>query len=247
MRRLWRRTLVIGLVTLAAVGSFGISLVVTATPSGSRGLPGSFIDFEVVPATNVTRQSELIDSRCQQPVGGVTCAFAPSGDLKTKLGNYREIAGPYSACEDGGDQTVTATDTTDMSDSVGVSVSVLLGNLVKLAVDFTFNTTWSTSYSQSVADHVVVAPYTVSYAYRAAPLVEATGTLVIREKGASGLGDDGNTTYELTDVTFDAPDTSGTATGAVAFVARDMTPAEKSTCLKLAKLKAKKSGSQPAA
>jgi hypothetical protein len=260
MRRFWRRTLVIGLVTLATVTAFGVSLAVTATASGSAhlrrpallvkrtgGLPGSFKDFEVVPATKVSRQSELIDSRCQQPVSGVTCAFAPTGPLKTTLGKYQAVAGAYSACGDGGEQTVTVTDTTDMSDSLGVSVSVELGNLVRLAIDATFNTTWSTSFSQAVADHVNVAPYTVNYAYRAAPLVEATGTLLIREKGSPlDLGDDGYMTYELTDVVFTAPDTSGTATGEFAFVARDMTPAEKSTCRKLARLKANNPGSPSA-
>lgn len=74
-----------------------------------------------------------------------------------------------------------------------------------------------------------LGPYSVGFAYRAAPLLRATGDLVIREKGAAGLGDSGDATYDLTGVVFDAPDTSAGASGIVAFASRPMTSAEKAS------------------
>ncbi len=242
-RRAAARLAVVAVVVALLTGctAAGIhNVAATSTPSAGRsastgrfGATGgdSLSSINVVPASDKARQANLMSTLCNDPIANITCAFAPTSVPVPVLGKLRLLS-PIEACAAGG-KKVSTSQTTEESDTLGVSVSVELGKVVKQAVEASYSVTWSSSNTTKVEDEMELPDHTEGFAYRAAPLLRATGDLTIREAGATVPGANGPQwyVYELTGVTFDAPDTSPTAHGVLEFASRPMTAKERSGCV----------------
>jgi hypothetical protein len=252
-----RRTRVITGVAVAAAVALGVSLGLTATSGGSSASPvaqanaapitvsqgsGNFTDYQVVPASDPKEQASLLQSLCNTPPSGVTCSFAPSGPVTPVLGHY-ELVDHLVTCDAEGEMKVKNTFTTEMSTSLGVQLSEEVGKIISTDIEADFATTWSSSSETVLIDSAPIPSYSVGFAYRAAPLLQATGTLLIRAKNAFELETPHNTnpaymTYQLDGVVFDAPDTSPSAHDAIAFVSRKLSQDEIAhSCKPLSKAK----------
>ncbi len=208
-----------GLKPAAAPGKLG-----AVRQAARAGAAADNNQVQVIPASDRARQTDLVKTNCDTPVAGVTCIFTPTGPLQRMPAPTKRLARPYQVCEPEGFETVEVSDTTEVSNTLGGSVSVELGAVVKQAVEGSFGVTWASSQTTKVEDRMHLPAYSVGYVYRAAPIVRATGELFIRQTSPEWNA------YQLVDVIFDAPDTSPTAQGSVAFVSRPMTAAEKAGC-----------------
>ncbi len=182
---------------------------------------------EVVPASDKQRQAELVQALCATEVPNVQCMFTPAGPLEPVLGPSN-LLDTEQICYPSGFMAVSTKDTVESSTSLGVAVTIELGKIVKTGVEGATTTTWTHSYTTEVEDRASLPAYTVGFAYRAAPMLRATGELFIRETG--GVSGESWNAYRLLSVVFDSPDPSANGHGAVAFVSRPMTPAEKASC-----------------
>lgn len=204
----------------------------TTKPPGRTDIDPALQSVQVVPASDHARQAQLVKSLCSTPVANVSCVFTPTGPLEPVLGPAKMIAPTYQVCDSPGSETVEISDTTETSSTLGVSVSVELGAIVKTGVEASFSTTWLSSFTTRVEDKISLPAYSVGFVYRAPPMLRATGDLFIREAGAilPGTGTEPQWfAYRLPSVVFDSP-AGGAGHGSLAFANRPMTPSEKASC-----------------
>lgn len=207
-------------------------------PSPTRGRFVTDIDpalrtVQVVPASDTKRKAQLIKDLCDSGVANVQCIFTPTGPLEHVLGPMKRTSSePYQMCRGTGFQEIAVKDTTDSTDDVGGKLSVRIGNIVGAGFEFSFGHIWTNSHTTTVKDRMEVQEYTIGYAYRAAPMLRATGEMFIRETGAIVPGADGPQwyAYRLLSLSYDTPDTTVSGNGTLDLVTRPMTPAEKATC-----------------
>jgi hypothetical protein len=205
----------------------------TSKPPTVTGVDPALQSVQVVPASDRAHQAQLVKTLCATAVANVACVFTPSGPLVPVLGPAKLIAPAYQVCDSPGFETVEVSDTTESSTTLGVSVSVELGKIVKTGFEASFSTTWSQSFTTKVEDKMQLPAYSVGYVYRAPPMLRATGELFIREVGAilPGTGTAPQWyAYRLPSVVFDSPDSTASGHGSLAFVNRPMTASEKASC-----------------
>ncbi len=230
-----------GASTAAAAKSSLSRLGAVGTEAGVGANSGA-VGYQVVPASDRAQQAALMRTNCENPVAGVTCVYAPSGPLQHVLGQYQLLGHPYPVCEPSGFESVSRSDTSEVSNSLGVSVSVEVGNMVKQAWEGSFSETWTQSQTTELEDELELPPYTWGYMYRAAPMLRTTGDVIIRSSANAYY--DKSASYQLVGVSFDVPDTAPGDSGKVALASRPMTAAEKSAQCSPQAIARRKAGGQ---
>ena len=167
------------------------------------------------------QQADLLKGLCDTVTAYASCSFTPTGQLVRTLGEGRIIGeNQHFNCKAEGVDTIRLTWGFEEgeSNSVGGSFTVggALTKAIEVAVQVTYNHTWSWSRSYSESHDTQVFPGKWAWMEHYPARIAVTGdfTAVV-----------GNDTFHITGVTFDAPDTE--TQGLIVSNSRDLTPEER--------------------
>ncbi|WNI21046.1 hypothetical protein [Streptomyces sp. ITFR-16] len=119
---------------------------------------------------------ELLD-KCDN--GTDSCVFHPEGDLEEFTGESHQVGdSAFNCTQDNQSSSVTWSDTTGESNSVGVSLSVDYGfaEVFKVSIQTTYQHTWESSHTESEMTTVNVRPGEVGWVTREAQMQRVRGT-----------------------------------------------------------------------
>ncbi|MET7638484.1 hypothetical protein [Streptomyces sp. NPDC005438] len=159
MSKFHRRSTRLGL--LAA--TFGTSVALALAPTAA------FADDEQ------PTLRELLD-KCDD--GTDKCEFHPDGPPEEFMGDAHQVGDEAFNCTaDPQRSTVGWSDTTEESNSVGVSLSAEYGfaEVFKVSIEVSYNHTWSSSHTESEQTNVDVRPGEVGWVTREAKMQKVSG------------------------------------------------------------------------
>ncbi|WP_099249048.1 Ig-like domain-containing protein [Mycobacterium sp. shizuoka-1] len=159
-------------------------------------LPGTVIE---IGPDNPQAQTEVLEYVCKDEKTG-TCSFKATGEDKT----YTAFA-PYTAFSNNTSldqhfETLVSVDETHTNSLVvGTKLSVTLIKIVNAELSATYTHTWTRTTSYSEKFPIDAKPYTRVTLSVQEPMFRDHGDFTVQM---------GNTTWKITDVTFDSPDPS---------------------------------------
>lgn len=137
------------------------------------------------------------DASCSYKAKSEVSGFTPSHPVGASVANETEKSTTYS---------IAISDQVSQTDNVSVSAKFSGGQLAKLAsiinveITATYGHSWTNTHTFTQTLNVPVDPGYVSQVYASEPVWKVTGDFVITL---------GNSTYKLTDATFDTPNPNG--------------------------------------
>jgi hypothetical protein len=171
-----------------------------------------------IDGANAQAQAAALKQYCEKNPAA-SCTFTPTSETRVK-GPQHVLAGYANNGSGEGEMHVTQTDTVSATNSVDISASVgaNIAEIVDVQVTAAYGHSWSTSHAfETGVSHPVPAGY-YGEITAIAPMIRDTGNFTIKI---------GNTTINLTGVYFDTADPNGGLQ--FGYTERPLTPEEKAT------------------
>jgi hypothetical protein len=179
--------------------------------------PGTVHD---IPARQGEAQATVLKQLCGDD-SQASCTFAPTGETHVDSPQHQVGDALINNTDEEQETTINASDTVGSSDSVSVSLSAetTLFETVTVAIETSYNHTWTDSktFSQSVDVHCPAHNRCVILATQ--PMLRDAGDFTVTLD---------NTTWHLRDVYFDTPDPTGNG-GAYEVDSTALSPSEEAS------------------